>query len=182
MKTFKILVVTAFLFIACVDDVDFDQVDDIEINTSHLITLVHFNADTTYFLDDFGNESLFISDTTELPIFEGTYNENYLIQADFQFVLSNTFDRDITFQFEFLDINDNEIYQFNPLLINPIVSPFDETQTIFEPDIPLVLPTEKVVINIRLDAGSTPLNPDLGMDLNFQSALTLHYQITGDEQ
>lgn len=182
MKFHKLLLVIATIFlVSCISDVDFDQVDDVEINTSHLISLVYFTADTNYFLDDLENETLFISDTTELPIFAGPYNENYLIQADFQFLINNTFDRRAEFQIEFLDEEDQNTFTFNNMIIGPNTV-FEQIQVINEAMIPSVLPSKKVVISILLDAGSIPLDPSQNMDIEYQSAATLHYQITADEE
>lgn len=180
MKHILTLVLLSAFFFSCISDVDFDQADDIEISTPHLISLVYFTADANYFLDDLSNETLFVSDTTELPIFGGSYNENYLIQADFQFKISNTFNRSVALQVKFLNEDDNGIYVFNTMNIPFNTIDFENTQIITEINIPLVLPTEKVVFNVLLDLGSTPLDPSQNMEFELQSATTFHYQISGD--
>ncbi len=183
MKPHKFLLFFINLFfISCINDVDFDQADDIEINTPYLISLAYFTADVDYFLNDLGNETLFVSDTTDFPIFEGSYNENYLIQADFQFKISNTFNRSVAVQIKFLDENDADTYVLNTMNIPMNVIDFENTQIIVEADIPFVLLTEKIVFNVLLDSGSTPIDSSQGMGFELQSAATLYYQISGDDE
>lgn len=176
-----ILALLSLLFASCISDVDFDQVDDIEIITPHLLTLVYFDADANFFLDDLGNEVLAISDTTELPIFEGPYNEEYLIQADFDFKMSNSFDRGITVQVLFLDEIDNNIFVFAPMRVAQNDLNFERVQVIGEANIPSVVTSKKMIINILMDSGSTPLDPNNNMKLDFQSGATFLYKITVDE-
>lgn len=168
------------LFVGCVSDVDFDQIDDIEINTPHNITLAYFDLDATSFSDDLGNQSLFISDTTEFPFFNNSGNENYLVRADFNFEAANSFDRAITFEFKFLDQFENETYEFTPLVVAANNLNFSQQETILENDIQALVQTQYAVVSILLEASSNPL--DQSMNFEFKSGVTLHYQYTVDDE
>ena len=179
----KLTIIFLILFCAsCVQDIDLDQIDDIEINTTHIASLIHFTLDTSNFLDDVGNEILFISDTTRSPIFSGDYTENYLIQADFNYKFTNTFNRQVDIQYEFLDEFDNSLFMFQQINIATNSFDYQVTQTIVESDIPAVIPTDKVVVSFLMSAGNPPLDLSQGYSFNLQSAVTLHYKVTVDEE
>lgn len=183
MKPQKILLVIFFaLLTSCVSDVDFDQIDDIEIENSLLFSVVHFKANTDKFMDEMGNEQLFISDTTELPIFGWSHNDNYLVKVDFQFKVSNTFDREIIIQFETLDEENVSTFHFPSFIIGANNAIFENEQTVLEVDIPKVILTNKVVVSVLLDSGSNPLDSLQNMDIKFMSAVQFHYQITANEE
>ena len=183
MKFIKVvLLVSSLCFFSCIKDIDTDQLNDIEILTDHNITLVHFDLGSTGFLDDLNNEVLILSDTLRLPIFVGAYTQNFLIQADFQYVLSNSFDRDITIQYQLLDIDSTLLYQFPPMSIPQGSTNLNITQSILENEIPAVLQTDQVVVTIRLDSGSIPLDPSHTYNFNLKSGLVLHYKVTVENE
>ncbi|OIQ37957.1 MAG: hypothetical protein BM563_07285 [Bacteroidetes bacterium MedPE-SWsnd-G1] len=169
------------LLTGCVSGVDFDQIDDIEVYTDHNASLVYFNLDANDFLDDLGNETLVLSDTFNIPVFAGPYSENYLIQADFLFTISNTFTRDISLQYEFLDENDNSLFLVEP--INSLPNSINEEyiRIISEAQIPNVITTEKFVMQILMGNG-TPLDPSLNLSFNAESAVLLHYKVTTEDE
>jgi len=177
-----IILLFNLIFVSCVKDIDFDQIDDIEIYTDHNASLIYSTLDVSDFLDDFGNETLFLSDTTRIPIFIGSYTENYLIQADFNYKITNTFNRTVIFQYEFLDENNNSIYSFQPIHITPNSIDSEFTQTIVEVDIPSVLIANKIVMKILMDSGVLPLDLSQNYLFNFQSAVILHYKVTVDDE
>ena len=45
-----------FSLYSCTKDVDFNQLDDANIHTTYLVTLIHLNLTAIKFLDDFYNE------------------------------------------------------------------------------------------------------------------------------
>lgn len=177
-----IVLLSAVFFVGCVQDIDTDQLNDIEIFTDHNITLVHFDLGSTGFLDDLNNEVLVLSDTLRLPIFVGSYTQNFLIQADFQYVLSNSFDRDITIQYQLLDIESALLYQFPPMSIPRESANLNISQSILENEIPTVLQTDQVVVTIRLNSGTIPLDPSQSYNFNLKSGLVLHYKVTVENE
>ena len=174
------LLLVGILLASCVSDVDFDQVDDIEINTPHNISLAYFNLDSEDFLDDMGNELIIVSDTTEFPFFNNSGNENYLVQADFQFEATNTFDRDIIVQFKFLDESENDVYEFELLVVEANNTSFEKVESLFTDDISALVQTKYAVINLFLDSGITPIVPTNNFE--FKSGSTLYYQYTVEDE
>ena len=170
------------LIISCVKDIDLDQIDDIEIFTDHNVSLIHFDLGVSSFLDELNNEVLAYTDTTRLPIFAGPYSQNYLIQADFEYVLSNSFNRDITLQFELLDINKNSLYNFDPIVIPQGSVEIPVTQSVFENEILAVLMTDRVVVKFILSQGNNPLDSVQNYIFSLKSALILHYKVTVEDE
>lgn len=182
MMRFLIIAVFICCFsMACVSDVDFNQVDDIEIYTDHNASLLYFDLDANDFLDDLNNETLVISDTVRIPVFSGPYTENFLIQADFLYKLTNTFSRSITIEYNFLDEFDNALYIFDPIVLAPDVNDIEVVQTILEPEIPSVLQTDKIVLRITMSSSGGILDPSLNETLNVESAVLLHYRVTVED-
>ncbi len=182
MKIVKYTLILGSLFLlSCIKDIDLDQINDIEINTTHVVSLVYFTLNSSNLLDELGNEVLSISDTTIFPVFVGSYNENYLVQADFNYKFTNTFNREVTLQYEFLDEFNNSLFTFQPINIAANISDYEITQSILEADIPTLLPTDKIVVNMVMDSGSPMLDPSQNYSFNLQSAATLNYRVTADE-
>lgn len=183
MKKTKFLYLLILLIgVSCVKDIDLDQIDDIEIFTDHNVTLVHFDLGVLNFLDEFNNELLVFSDTTRLPIFIGSFTKDYLIQADFNYILNNSFDRNILFQFELLDSIDNSLLKFDPVFVPSGTTDLSITQSIFEDELPTVFETEKIVVTFAMTSGGIPLNPFQNNKINLKSALILHYKLTVDNE
>lgn len=180
-KYFVIVVLGVMLCTGCIKDVDFDQVYDIEIYTDHNVSLVYFNLEVNDFLDDLNNETVFISDTVRLPVFAGPYNEKYLVQADFQFRLSNSFSRSVSIEYNFLDEFNNLLHIFDPISTTPFSEDLDITRTISESEIPGVLLTDKIVINILMATGGA-LDPLSDENFNVESAVLLHYKVTVEDE
>lgn len=166
---------------SCIKDIDLDQIDDLEINTTHVVPFVHFTLTSSNLLDELGNEMLSVSDTTRFPVFVGSYNENYLVQSDFNYKFTNTFNRQVILQHEFLDKYDNSLFIFQPINIVANSTDYEITQSIFEADITTILSIDKVVINVVMDSGLPMLDPSQNYSFNLESAVTLSYRITFDE-
>ena len=181
MKKYIGIFSIVLLFIGCVGDVDFDQIDDIEIYTDHNASLVYFNLDSNDFLDDLNNETLEISDTVSIPVFAGPYAENYLTQADFLFNITNTFTRSISLQYEFLDENSNSLFLVNPINTTPNSVDGEYVRIISEAQVPNVFATEKFVLKVLMESG-VPLDPNLGLSFNVESAVLLHYKVTAEDE
>ncbi|MDT0552593.1 hypothetical protein [Urechidicola vernalis] len=181
MKKYIFIFSIVLLFSGCVSGVDFDQIEDIEVYTDHNVSLVYFKLEANDFLDDLNNETLLLSDTVSIPVFAGPYSEDYLIQADFLFKISNTFNRNITLQYEFLDENSNSLFLVNPINTTPNSVDEEYVRIISEAQVPNVIATEKFVLKVLMESG-VPLDPNLGLSFNVESAVLLHYKVTAEDE
>lgn len=173
-----LLILGCFLIKSCVKDVDFDQIDDIEVNTTHNISLINFKMNSSDFLDDLENEVLLRSDTTGLPIFGGSYTVNYLNQAELKYKFSNTFDRSISLEMEFLDEYNTSLFTLQRIHIKANVSDVEVLQTLDELALQKLPSTERVVVKLLLSVGNPPLDPNQDYILTSQVATLLYYKVT----
>jgi hypothetical protein len=173
-----LLVFLGFFFLeSCVRDVDFDQVDDIEINTIHNVSLIHFDMESSNFLDDFGNEVLMSSDTIALPIFGGNYTVNYLNQAELKYKFSNSFDRNVSLEIEFLDVYNGSLFTLQKINIDVNISNFEVTQELDDFELQRFFDTERIVVNLKLSNSSLPLDKNQTYLFSSQMAVLLYYKV-----
>ena len=62
------LLITILLLQSCTKDVDFNQLDDANINASYIVTLVYFDVEATNFLNEYNEEIELTSDVIESKI------------------------------------------------------------------------------------------------------------------
>jgi hypothetical protein len=172
-----LMVLGCFLLESCVRDVDFDQLDDIEINTIHNVSLIHFDMDPSNFLDDFENEVLMSSDTIALPILGGNYTINYLNQAELKYKFSNSFDRNGSLEIEFLDAYNGSLFTLQKIYIDANISNFEVTQEFDDFELQRFFDTERIVVNLKLSNGSNPLDQNQTYLFSSQMALLLYYKV-----
>ena len=117
MKLLK-LSITILLLISifsCTKNVDFDQIDAVEITPSYLITLVYFELYAPDFLDSVNIEVPIQVDVIKAPLKD--VPEKHLDKVEFTIETTNVFDRRFNAQIIFFDANQNPIYELDPILI-----------------------------------------------------------------
>jgi len=151
MNPNKIIITLLILFSlhSCTKDVNFNQLDDANIYSTYLVTLVHLNLTATKFLDDLNNEIVFTEDIIQAPIADDS--KSYLEKVEFTIVTNNTFNRDFTLNIIFLNEFKEPIYHLQPVIIVPANSL--ELTTIIEiplEDIPVIYETEYYGFTLEL--------------------------------
>ena len=69
MKALRVLFLGVLIsLIGCTQAIDFKQIDDANVFSSYLFTLVYFDVDADFFLGENDEEVLLIKDVFELPI------------------------------------------------------------------------------------------------------------------
>ena len=147
----KIIATLLFLFSihSCTKDVDFNQLDDANIHTAYVVTLIHLNLTATKFLDDFNNEIVFTQDVIQAPITDDS--KSYLEKVEFTVVTNNTFNRDFTLNVIFYNEFSEPIYHLQPVITVPANSL--ELTTVIEiplEDIPVIYETEYFGFSLEL--------------------------------
>ena len=102
---------------SCTKDVDFNQINDASIKTSHIVTLVHLNIEARDFLNEFNEEIEFTGDVIDIPNINDS--NGYLERIEFTLISENTFSRNFMFQFIFFDAYNNPIYTVQPVVNIP---------------------------------------------------------------
>lgn len=165
-----LLLLTAF---SCTKNVDFDQIDAVEITPSYLITLVYFELYAPDFLDAVNTEVPIQVDVIKAPL--NDVPKKHLDKVEFTIQTTNVFNRNFNTQIVFFDANQNPIYKLDPVAI-----PANSTElvTIIEiptEDLHYIFETEFFAFFLELrpsDDGSTILPGDDSY-IEFKSSVEL---------
>ena len=167
---------------SCIQDVDFNQIEDLALFPVMESSLIYFQEPATSFLDEDGVEVQTRQDTLRIEIFTDEFFEEDLLKAEFLFEGTNTINRAYEAQIDFLD-DDNTIQHTLTLAINasPDNSPvLVEQIEVFEDDsLENLKNTTQLAFNLILfdsDDGSI-IDQNTPGDLRFRSMATFYFQI-----
>lgn len=144
-------------FQGCTKDVDFNQIDEVNIHSTYIATLIYLNLTAPDFLDDFNQEIAVTTDFIEPPITDES--RPYLEKVAFTVITENTFNRNFRLIITFYDAVGVPIYVLQPVINVPENS--SKLTTIVEiskQDIPYIYDTKYFVFAIFLSpstSGST---------------------------
>lgn len=167
-----LLIVTAFLSVSCVKNIDVTQAENADYSTPLLMPLVYFTLQTQDFIDNAGNETLHIVDETDLTI-DSSLMSSIKPTVVFETQTTNTFNRQAVCEVYFVDSYGTDL--INKLIIIPANTTnysFDIPLT--NDEIVLFKQTARVRTELFLSPSSTPLQPTDTYTFNFQSAVRLH--------
>lgn len=176
MKILKYLLflIGIIFFQNCTKPVDFDQIDNANIEATYITTLIHFNLTAPNFLNESNEEISLTTDVIEIPL--SNDSEPYLEKIEFTVITKNTFDRSFALSFVFFDASNTLIYTLNPTIIVPENS--SELTTILEipqEDISVIYNTKYIGVTIILlpsDDGSI-ININETSEFNLKSSMKL---------
>lgn len=165
------------LFSSCVKDVDFDQVDQIEIKSTYIASLTYFDLFANDFLDENLNELSQIEDFV-MPELKADNAEN-VVKLEFNFEFSNSFSRDFYATVYFFDSEGNVVYQLDPSIeIGRNTEGVRTVITVLPPDIETIYTASSAgfFLNLVSDENQT-LTPDSPGILNLKSSLTIYLNV-----
>lgn len=119
MKITKYIAATFIIlfFQGCTKDVDFDQLDDANIHSTYIATLIYLNLTAPDFLDDLNREIAITTDLVQAPI--NNDSEPYLEKVEFTVITENTFSRNFKLSITFYDEFNAPIYVLQPIINVP---------------------------------------------------------------
>lgn len=141
-------------FQGCTKDVDFNQLDEVNVHSTVIATLIYLNLTAPDFLDDFNQEIAVTTDFIEPPITDDS--RPYLEKVAFTVITENTFNRNFRLSITFYDAHNVPIYVLQPIINVPENS--SKLTTIVEiskQDIPLIYDTKYFVFTIFLSPSAT---------------------------
>ena len=165
------------LIFGCSEAVDFDQIEDYTLKPSYALSLTYFTISPNNFVPFPGAPPITeISEKSDVKIFETSFIRQNLVQLDFDFEISNRFNRDFTVEISLLDENDNLIYQLNDLNVAANNLEFKQTEILNIESNPTVRNFTRVEVKLSLDDKTTPIiASDVG-EIIFNSAATIHLE------
>lgn len=165
------------LIFGCSEAVDFDQIEDYTLKPSYALSLTYFTISPNNFVPFPGAPPITeISEKSDVKIFETSFIRQNLVQLDFDFEITNRFNRDFTVEISLLDENDNLIYQLNDLNVAANNLEFKQTEILNIESNPTVINFTRVEVKLSLDDKTTPIiASDVG-EIIFNSAATIHLE------
>lgn len=163
-------------FQGCTKDVDFNQLDDANIHSTYIATLIYLNLTASDFLDDSDQEIRVTTDLVQAPITDDA--EPYLEKVEFTVITENSFSRNFKLSITFYDAFGAPIYVLQPI-INVPVNPSKLTTIIEIPtqDIPFIFNAKYFGFSLLLSPstdGNTLSKNDTSI-LNLKSSAKLFF-------
>lgn len=166
-------------FQGCTKDVDFNQLDEANIHSTFIATLIYLNLTAPDFLDDFNQEITVTTDFIEPPITDES--RPYLEKVEFTVITENTFNRNFRLNITFYDAFGAPIYVLQPTINVPEnSSKLTTIIVISKQDIPFIYNTEYFGFTIFLSpsaSGSTiSINDTSTFNLKSSAKLFFNYR------
>jgi len=167
--------VIAFLFCSCVKDTDFNQTENIALETVLELDFIFFNINSQNFTD-LGVNNTIVSDTTDLGFLDAEATSENIIRVDFYFKNTNSFPVSLETQYQFLNDNNEVKYELTiPIQVgnanNSVITEF--TKIIENNDLIDFTMATKVVVNT---IANTSLN-NIDGNLDLQSKATFYLRL-----
>lgn len=178
-KVYHIMALLMGLFVlsACTKEVDFNQIDELELNPIVESSIIYFDSPASQF---YNNGEITVSqDFVLIDIFNNKLTVDYLTKAEFTFESTNSIDREFQLQIDFVDVNDTT--QYSVTLLAP-QSPNNtdivtEQVVVFEGNSLQALKSAvKIVFTITLQSGS-PINENSIGNIQLKSKGLFYFTI-----
>lgn len=172
---YKILILVLNLtFFACTKDVDFNQINDLEVTPALEASLVFFDEPANRFLEN-GNEVSITQDFIIIDFFNNGFIEDNLVKAEFVFETENSIDRRFDLQIDFLDSSGQQQYSFSitqqPLSNNSYIEVFEDDA------LDALKRTTVIIFTLRLSSGSTPITETTQESIKLKSKAVFYFNI-----
>lgn len=177
----SIIILSCIAIVSCVDNLDFDQVEDIEIFPTAEVDLIFFTLVTQNF-DDVDNSDMPQTerDTTLVSFLDDSFLRENVTNIELTFRVDNSFVQSFTNRVTFLDANLNVMYAID---FNINASPSGEpvqsllVDNISGAELEGFLSSNRIVNEVTLLPND---NPIIG-ELNFESKGLFQFRISDFE-
>jgi hypothetical protein len=173
-KIFGIFILS-LLFLSCSSDLDFDQVNDLELKPVVVANLASFDIQANQFVIG-GVEQPVVGDVMNFKVFSEEDFINNISRTDLYFEFDNTTNRGYTINLYLLDANDARLYNI-PFVIpayTPGQSPVTKTDTFENAKLDILKKTEKIAFVIAMMPGPPLTDSSLG-SLKMRSSATIYF-------
>ncbi|WP_442265468.1 hypothetical protein ACSIGC_14210 [Tenacibaculum sp. ZS6-P6] len=177
---FKIILCSILLMMnSCVEDINFNQAEDLEITPAVLASLVNATITQNDLVVGGLEVSAPIEQTSLFTIFNNQQSNDNLERVVLQFAINNQFNRGFRIDFFFLDNADNSTYDPITLNIAPNQSDFTQEEEILLTNEPTFTNTRKVRVRVELlpSTDGSIIDANVPASLNFRSAGTLYFRV-----
>jgi hypothetical protein len=173
-----LLLIFIFLFTSCVDNIDFDQIEDFSASPIIKSTLVYFTVNQIDFFDVVNSVELVtpLNDTSDFTILKSNFVRENLLKALLEFEIVNKFNRSFRVNISFLDVNDNVTHAFSEFHVTAKDESFtQQEEVIIAANQPFLSSTKvKVTIELSPSTDGSVIDPNNPQTLKFKSAGTFY--------
>jgi hypothetical protein len=166
-----------FFAMSCSSDLDFDQVNDLQLQPVVVANLSSFDVAANQFVINGTEQPLYIN-APEVGVFNDSFFRDNLIRTDLFFEFNNTINRAFALQLIFLDSSNRPLttIQINIPAYAGTTNQTTLTQTFQGTDLDLLKQTKKIAFVLALLPGP-PLTSTSAGNLKLRSSVTAYFDI-----
>jgi hypothetical protein len=172
-KLFSIFIVT-LLFFSCSSDLNFDQVNDLQLKPVVVANLASFDIKANQFLIE-GVEKQSVVDIMDFQVFKDVNFTNKIARTDLFFEVNNTFNRACTINLYFLDA-DNVILYTIPFDVPANTTGITKKEIFENANLDLLKQTRNIGFYITMLPG-IPLTESSPGSLKMRSSATIYFVV-----
>ena len=165
------------LTVSCSSDLDFDQVNDLQLQPVVVANLSSFDVAANQFVNN-GTEQAVSIDTPDVGVFNDSFFRDNLNKADLFFEVNNTINRAFTLRLVFLDAANTPLttIQMNIPAYAGTPNQTTLTQTFQGTNLDLLKQTKKIAFVVTLLPGPPLTSTSVG-NLKLRSSVTAYFDI-----
>ena len=164
------------LFSSCIQNLDFNQVEDITAEPVFKSSLVYFTLNQITFFDRINSLEIVtpISKNSKFLSLNSSFVRNNLVKVQLDFEINNQFDRDFNVTFQFLDDNDAITHSFQTFNIGANNLKYLHSEEIMVANNQLFLSSTKIKVLVQLapSTSGSVIDPNIEKNLVFKTAGT----------
>ena len=181
IKKASIFLLFICLFSSCIQKLDFEQIEDLDIEPVFTSSMVHFTLNQIAFFDRINSLEIVapIKKDSKFLSLNSTFVRENLIKMQVDFEINNQFDRDFSVVFQFLDDNDAITHSFQTFNIGANNLKFLHREEIIVKNNQLFLSSTKIRVLVQLtpSTNGSVIDPTVERNLVFKTAGTFFLKI-----
>jgi hypothetical protein len=173
-----LLIISIFwLFFSCSSDLDFQQVDEFNIQPTVTTNLAYINLEASNFITN-GAETPFFSYVSNVDFFETAFVSQNLIKAELYFRIKNSIARAYVFNVTFLNKENIPIYNIKIDVpegrgADVII---EKTETFTPANLDKLKNSTHMIFSVRMLSGTPITNTSTGR-VEFSSSITAYFDV-----
>lgn len=174
----NILITTlACCIFSCSSDLDFEQVNDFNMQPVFIGNLAYINRDASGFISN-GTETPILSYTSDVDVFGKSFVKENLVKTELHFRIKNTINRSYAFNVTFLNKNGVPIYniKMDVPAYNGSEVIVEKTETFTATNLSILENTTRMVFSVRMFAGP-PITVATSGRVEFSSGITAYFDV-----
>jgi hypothetical protein len=175
----KIILITtlACCFFSCSSDLDFEQVNDFNMQPVFIGNLAYINREASDFISN-GTETPNFSYTSDVDFLRKSFVKENLVKTELYFRIKNTINRSYAFNVTFLNRNGVPIYniKMDVPAYNGSEVIVEKTETFTAANLSILENTTRMVFSVRMFAGPPITAATLGR-VELSSGVTAYFDV-----